>query len=319
VGRADQPEWSSGRLAGFRLGGGEAIRADFVVGADGATSRVAAVAGLVAGGQVLWGFAVRAYHPQPVELPVIVLWEPLAWHGFPGYGWLFPAADGGANLGLGLGTGADRHGGAAAARALPAFLTHLEALRLLEPGAIRPARPLGGWLKMGIVGTRPAAGRTLLVGDAAGLINPLQGEGISQALQSGRWAAEAILHSPAHAASRYRSRLAAAHLPYQRITAAWQRAVVGRPVVVAALARLLTAAAKGDALAGGWALFWNELLDGAPPGSHRSVAAVATRLGAALTARSRVARWMDAELLTGSCPLPSRPCPGGTLPRCGRP
>ena len=46
---------------------------------------------------------------------------------------------------------------------------------------------------MGMVGTTPAAGRVLLVGDAAGLVNPLQGEGISQAMQSGRWAAEAIL------------------------------------------------------------------------------------------------------------------------------
>jgi hypothetical protein len=35
--------------------------------------------------------------------------------------------------------------------------------------------------------------RVLLVGDAAGLINPLNGEGIQYALLSGRWAAEALL------------------------------------------------------------------------------------------------------------------------------
>ena len=45
---------------------------------------------------------------------------------------------------------------------------------------------------MGMVGTVPAAGRVLLVGDAAGLVNPLQGEGIAQAMTSGRAAAEAI-------------------------------------------------------------------------------------------------------------------------------
>ena len=48
---------------------------------------------------------------------------------------------------------------------------------------------------MGIVGTTPARGRVLLVGDAAGLVNPMQGEGISQAMSSGRAAAEAILAS----------------------------------------------------------------------------------------------------------------------------
>ena len=56
-----------------------------------------------------------------------------------------------------------------------------------------PPRRLGGWLKMGIVGTTPARGRVLLVGDAAGLVNPMQGEGISQAMTSGRAAAETIL------------------------------------------------------------------------------------------------------------------------------
>ena len=226
LGRADEPLWPDGCLAGFRLPSGQEVRADFVVGADGATSRVAAAAGLVDGSRVLWGFALRAYHPQPIDLPVIVLWETARWHGFPGYGWVFPAADGGANLGLGVGTGADRQAGARAVRAWPQFLAHVRHLGLLDGGSTEPARRLGGWLKMGMVGTTPASGRVFLVGDAAGLVNPLQGEGISQAMQSGRWAAEAILGTPGAAAGRYRARLAAAHLPYQAITAALQGAVV---------------------------------------------------------------------------------------------
>jgi flavin-dependent dehydrogenase len=268
------------------------------VGADGATSRVATVAGLLAPARVLWGFAVRAYHPQPVDLPVIVLWEPTAWQGLAGYGWLFPGVDGAANLGLGVGTGAER-AGAGAVRALPDFFSHLHALGLLEPGPgglSAPAPRLGGWLKMGMVGTTPAAGRVLLVGDAAGLVNPLQGEGISQALQSGRWAAEAILYTPADAAGRYRRRLAAAHLPYQRITAAVQAALVKRPRAVSVVGRLVTAAARSETVAGGWAVFWNELLDGAPPGSHRAVARVATHVGAVLTAPSAPARWLGTAL-----------------------
>jgi menaquinone-9 beta-reductase len=34
--------------------------------------------------------------------------------------------------------------------------------------------------------------RVMLIGDAAGLINPLNGEGIQHALQSARWAAEVL-------------------------------------------------------------------------------------------------------------------------------
>jgi flavin-dependent dehydrogenase len=149
---------------------------------------------------------------------------------------------------------------------------------------------------MGIVGTTPADGRVLLVGDAAGLVNPLQGEGISQAMGSGRAAGEAILKDPAQAAERYRATLAHHHRPYQRIAAATQAALVGRPRVVAAIARLLTAAGHTDALAGGWAIFWNELLEGAPQGRHQAVATAMTRVARTMTARTATARWFDAEL-----------------------
>jgi len=77
---------------------------------------------------------------------------------------------------------------------LPAYLEHLLGLGLLDRAPVSPLpRRLGGWLKVGTVGTTPATGRVLLVGDAAGLVNPLQGEGIAQAMTSGRSAAEAHL------------------------------------------------------------------------------------------------------------------------------
>jgi geranylgeranyl reductase family protein len=297
VGRAETPLEVEGRIGGYRLSTGEEVHADFVIGADGATSQVAASAGLVDPNRVLWGFAVRTYMTQAVELPAIVLWEPTRWRAFPGYGWIFPGPEGGANLGLGVATRSDRKAGATAVRALPEFLDHLRALHLLD-GNVPPASSarLGGWLKMGMVGTTPAAGRVLLVGDAAGLVNPLQGEGIAQAMGSGRAAAEEILAGPAHAAERYRARLAVDHLPYHRITAAMQAALVGRPRAVAAVARLLTTAGRGNALAGGWAVFWNELLDGAPPNRHRSIAKAVTQMGSVATARSATARWFDAAL-----------------------
>jgi geranylgeranyl reductase family protein len=291
-GRADRPLWSGADIDGFALGDGEELRADFVIGADGATSRVAQGAGLVEGPKVLWGFAVRSYLEQDVALPAITLWEPARWKAFPGYGWIFPGPGGIANVGVGIGTRSDRQAGARAVRVLPAYLGHLAELGLLDRAPdVRAMRRLGGWLKMGMVGTRPAGGRVLLAGDAAGLVNPLQGEGIAQAMTSGRAAAEAVLGSPGTAAVRYRNELASAHLPYQRITAAGHAALVSRPRAVAAVGRLLTAPRLGDALAGGWGIFWNELLDGAAPGRARKVARASTWIGGAVTARTNVSRW----------------------------
>ncbi len=291
-GRADLPLWSGTTLEGFALGSGGDLRADFVIGADGATSHVAQSAGLVDGPKVLWGFAVRCYLEQRVELPAITLWEQTRWHGFAGYGWIFPSQGGGANVGVGIGTLADRQAGAGAVRALPAYLDHLVGLGLLDrvPSLPLPRR-LGGWLKMGMVGTSPASGRVLLVGDAAGLVNPLQGEGIAQAMTSGRAAAEAILGSAEGAAARYRHDLARTHLPYQRITAAGHAALVARPRAISAAGRLLTAPVVGHALAGGWGIFWNELLDGAAPGGARRVATASTWLGRAVTVGSGASRW----------------------------
>jgi flavin-dependent dehydrogenase len=276
------------------LDDGRRIRADVIIGADGATSRVAEAAGLVDGRRVLWGFAVRVYLDEPVALPHIVLWEHEPGRVFPGYGWLFPGADGRANAGLGIGTLADRRAGTGAVRLLAPFLDHLRRTGLIEhPGDGSGPGRLGGWLKMGMVGTTPAAGPVLLTGDAAGLVNPLQGEGIAHAMTSARLAAELVLAGPTDAAARYRRALARQHLDYHRVAAAAHAALVGRPATAAAVGRLLTHPFVGRPLAGGWSVFWNELLDGAPPGSARTVAAAASVVGRALTHRSAPARWLD--------------------------
>ena len=157
-------------------------------------------------------------------------------------------------------------------------------------------RRLGGWLKMGMVGTTPAAGRVLLVGDAAGLVNPLQGEGIAPAMTSGRAAADAILSTPGDASARYRRQLARDHLPYHRVAAAGHAALVPHPVAVAAVGRALTIPPVGRALAGGWGIFWNELLDGAVPGRARAIAAASTRIGGALTGATAPSRWLSSRL-----------------------
>ena len=270
---------------GVRLAGGADIRAGTVIGADGAQSAIAEAAGLVDDRRALWGFALRRYVPAPVELPHILLWEPERWRLFPGYGWIFPTPDGGANVGLGLAVGADRRDARRAAAQFDDFLRHLRAEGLL-PTVPDADALLGGWLKMGAVGTVAARGNVLLVGDAAGLVNPLQGEGIAQAMASGRAAAAAIAAGPAEAAQRYLADLHAM-TGHQRRNAPVQRGIVRHPAAVSITARVLTAPVVRSALAGGWSLYWNDLVDGAQPSAHRRVAAVATRLVSAATRRSR--------------------------------
>jgi geranylgeranyl reductase family protein len=278
-----------GRLDGFQVvdaagdGAGERLlTADVIIGADGALTRVGAAAGLVNEKQVLWGFAVRGYMPWHEDLPRIHFWEPSRWSGYPGYGWVFPAEDPGeSNVGLGVAALGDRRTAARAVRDLPLFLRDAG----LDPSRLGPT--LGGWLKMGMVGTVPAAGRTLLVGDAAGLVNSLQGEGISQALGSGRAAAEAVLKAgPAGAAALYREELANRYVQYASSTAPTTRWMIERPRAVAAIGRALTAPGVGSLVAGGWAIYWNDLLDGARPGWSRRVATVADRTARILTSRT---------------------------------
>src|SRR5204863_3393764 len=137
---------------------------------------------------------------------------------------------------------ADRTAGRRAARDLDAFLAHAARVGVLDGRAPARARPLGAWLKMGLVGTAPARDRVFLVGDAAGLVNPLQGEGIAQAMDSGRGAAAAILGGMDHAAGRYRAHLARTQAPYLSTTASVHRSLLRRPRLVAAFTRGLTAA-----------------------------------------------------------------------------
>jgi menaquinone-9 beta-reductase len=293
-GRAAEPVGGPDGLGGFSLSTGETLRAGVVIGADGATSHVASSAGLVEPGRVLWGFAVRTYLDDPVETPHIILWEPTTRHAFPGYGWVFPGPDGRSNVGLGCGVLSDRAAGSLATRLWPQFVDALAGRGILAgpPGPDRPM--LGGWLKLGMVGTNPAAGRVLLVGDAAGLVNPLQGEGISQAMGSGRAAAEAVLAGPTTAPDRYRRYLSGRDRPYQSATAPVHAALLPHPVVVSTLARALTAPGFGRLVAGGWSIFWNDLLDDATPGSPRVVARFAARVAQAMTACGRTRRWFHA-------------------------
>ena len=269
------------------LDGGGVLEADFIIGADGATSTTARTAGLVDPERVLWGFAARGYIPADVSLPVIALWNDRPRRGFPGYGWLFPGPDG-ANLGLGVGLGHSRLAAQRAQQQLDAFRSHLAGIGLLDPTQHLPVRVLGGWLKMGLVGTRSAEGKVLLVGDAAGLVNPLQGEGISQSLASGHAAASAMLAQPANAAVAYRHWVDATYGEWMSVTTPIQAGLVGHPRLIAGLSEALTAPLVGSSIASTWAIYWNDLAEGATKTPAVMAAGFVHRMGRIATARSRL-------------------------------
>ncbi|RSZ55618.1 geranylgeranyl reductase family protein [Massilia atriviolacea] len=112
---------------------------------------------------------------------------------FPGYYWLFPTGPNAANVGIGM-----------VRETLPRNEEHLRQrmLQLLTSDPALRARlgnaqlrgPVTGWPLTTYDAALPCVGRrVLLAGDAAGLINPLNGEGIQYAMLSGRWAAETLI------------------------------------------------------------------------------------------------------------------------------
>src|SRR5436190_15043382 len=270
-----------GRVDAVVASDGQRLAGDVIIAADGALSPVARMAGMLDSQAALWGFAIRAYLPATVPLPLLVLLDASPWRIYPGYGWLFPGADGQANVGIGVGLGHDRR-----QAQLRGDLDRLVAL-LGQRGDLRPdARPgpvMGGWLRMGGTGAPPAAGNVLLAGDAAGLINPLQGEGIGPAMVSARLAAEAVLAGPALAASAYTEAVEAAFGQYMAGAAALQRVLLAKPRTTSAVTRLLTAPVVRRAVAGTWSVYWNGLADGARPRpsawTARAVQVTAGRLG----------------------------------------
>lgn len=252
-----------GRVDAVVASDGQRLAGDVIIAADGALSPVAQLAGMLDPQVALWGFAIRGYVPAEVPLPLLVLLDASPGRIYPGYGWLFPGADGQANVGIGVGLG--HHRGQAPLRGdLDRLVTLLSRRGDLRPDA-RPGPVMGGWLRMGGAGALPGAGNVLLAGDAAGLINPLQGEGIGPAMVSARLAAEAVLAGPDQAARGYAQALEAAFGQYMAGASALQQVMLRRPRTTSAATRLLTAPVVRRAVAGTWSVYWNCLADGARP------------------------------------------------------
>jgi menaquinone-9 beta-reductase len=112
---------------------------------------------------------------------------------FPGYYWLFPTADGGANVGVGMVLDTLPRTEQPLKALLQDLISRDPALRSRLGAASLSGRIVGWPLTTYNPALAIVGDRVLLVGDAAGLINPLNGEGIQYAMQSGRWAAQTLL------------------------------------------------------------------------------------------------------------------------------
>jgi geranylgeranyl reductase family protein len=159
----------------------ETFRARYLVGADGANSRVARLAGLRQDKRL--GMAIEVEVPAGAPLLKEYADTALFIFGTPpsGYLWIFPKAQH-----LSVGIGAFEGQGSDVKLILR---QEMAKLGVEVDGAEQHGHPLPIYMRH-----EPLhQGRVLLVGDAAGLMDPLMGEGVRHAVESGRMAAEAIL------------------------------------------------------------------------------------------------------------------------------
>lgn len=189
------------RVVGVEAGG-ITWKAPLTVIAAGAPGKVAKMLGTDRVEDEPFGLAIRAYVPSPrhtdqhLEACLTLKDE----HGtpVPGYGWMFPAGDGTVNIGAG------------ALSTMKGF-KKLNLNKLLDAyrDQIRDEWDLGDYVERPRAWRLPMSAQRrhgtgwVAVGDAAGLINPMNGEGIDYGLESGMLISDLYLENPVTAPARY--------------------------------------------------------------------------------------------------------------------
>jgi menaquinone-9 beta-reductase len=194
VGVTARPVDDNGRKAG----GSQVFRAPIVVAADGNSTRLSLAMGLQKRENRPMGVAVRTYYTSPRHdddwlESWLELWdgEPGSSNLLPGYGWIFGVGDGTANVGLGILNTSSAFQHVDYKELLKTWLDHTpEEWGFRDENRGSPVR--GAALPMGFNRKPHYANGMLLVGDAGGMVNPFNGEGIAYALESGEMAAEVI-------------------------------------------------------------------------------------------------------------------------------
>jgi geranylgeranyl reductase family protein len=185
---------------------GATVEAQIAILADGSNAPVTRQMGLVQEPPEL--IAIRQYFAGdagPGKRLEIHFESPIT----PGYTWLFPVSDGHVNVGTGTFIRRIQQDGIALKDILARFTSDSTATekRLAKAEPVGPVQ--GHPLRTQMKATRTHAERVLVIGDAAGLVSPLSGEGIARAMESGEIAAAHALK--ALAAGDFSARALAAY------------------------------------------------------------------------------------------------------------
>jgi len=220
------------------------IAARYVVVADGANSRFGRALGTFRSREWPYGTAIRTYWPSPRHAEAMIESaldlrdrndNPL-----PGYGWVFPEGDGTVNIGVGLLSTFRDFKNVNTTHLLDAYAHQVADRWEIDPASPDDS-PASGRIPMGgSVG--PTAGPTyLVIGDAAGSVNPFNGEGIDYAYETGRMAAQ-VLHealdaNDPSALQRYPRMLDDEYGEYFKVARLFA-SVIGRPAMMRELTRV---------------------------------------------------------------------------------
>lgn len=169
---------------------------DFLMLADGSHAPITRKMGLLHDDADL--MAARQY----LLAPGVISNGPLEFHFqgsiIPGYTWLFPEGNGQVNLGAGTYTRRVRR----KEIDLFAVLEHFQRHDPVLAGRLKNAKPVGSMkafpLRTHLGGTQTHSDRCMVLGDAAGLVSPFTGEGITSGMLSGALAAN-VLQKAFHA------------------------------------------------------------------------------------------------------------------------
>lgn len=216
------------------------LRARYVVIADGSNSRLGRALGATRRRDWPLGMALRGYWDSPRHAEALIESHldirDVNGDVVPGYGWVFPLGDGRVNAGVGLLSTERTWKGVNTSKLLDAFLAQVAPSWELDVEAGLGAAT-GGKLPMGL-SVGPHWGRNVVVtGDAAGAINPFNGEGIAYGYETGRLAAAsvaaALLDGDGAGLASYASTLESSYGDYFRVARGFVR-LISEPTIMRA-------------------------------------------------------------------------------------